>query len=243
MDAISPTASFISRISLNFVSPRRPLTDPAPKSVPTLATLGLSIRRPLIIVDVDEVLGLFMKGFAKFLESQDLELRFDRYGLFQNIYRRGASEHLELAEGHRLFEIFFRTACGDMEPAPGAVAALDRLGRRAEILILSNAPAQAETLRADWLRRHGLPGALILSTGPKGPVAAGLTAQTARRSAFVDDLVPHLDSVAEHTPATATFQHIADPRLRPLAPRSDKHPRIDDWADLADAIEAAVHGG
>jgi hypothetical protein len=219
-----------------------PIRAPTPslESVPSLERLGLARDRPLVVVDVDEVLGLFMLGFGAFIAERGYELRFDRFALFQNIYRPGAAEHLDLAEGHRLFDEFFRTGCGEIEPAPGAVEALRRLGARAEILILSNAPAEAERLRAAWLRRHGLPQALILSSGPKGPITAALVAQTSGRSAFVDDLIPNLDSVAEHAPSTATFQHVADLRLRPLAPRSDRHPRIDDWAELREAIEAAI---
>jgi hypothetical protein len=208
---------------------------------PRLETLGLSRDRPLVIVDVDEVLGLFMQGFGRFLESRGLEFRVDRFALFQNIYRPGAAEHLAVEEGRRHFDDFFRTHCGEIEPAPGAVAALNRLSRAAEILILSNAPAEAERLRGQWLKRHGLPHPLILNTGPKGPVTAALVGQTPQRAAFVDDLLPNLDSVAEHAPAVATFQHVADPRLQPLAPVApDRHPRIDDWAELAAAIEAAV---
>jgi len=202
--------------------------------------LGLSRERPLVIVDVDEVLGLFMQGFGKFLESRGFEFRVDRFALFQNIYSPGAAEHLDLTEGRKLFEDFFRTGCGEIEPAPGAVEALERLSRRAGILILSNAPAEAERLRAEWLKHHGFPEALILSSGPKGPITAALTAQTAQPTAFVDDLIPNLDSVAEHSPTTATFQHVADLTLRPLAPRSDRHPRIDDWTELGEAIAAAI---
>lgn len=209
---------------------------------PTLDSLGLSRDRPLVIVDVDEVLGLFMQGFGKFLESRGFEFRMDRFALFQNIYRPGAAEHLDLSAGRELFDDFFRTGCGEIEPAPGAIEALAALSRRAELLILSNAPADAERLRAQWLKRHGLPQALILSSGPKGPITAALTAQTAQRTAFVDDLIPNLDSVAEHSPATATFQHVADLRLRPLAPRSERHRRIDDWAELGAAIEASIRG-
>jgi hypothetical protein len=207
---------------------------------PRLEVLGLSRERPLVIVDVDEVLGLFMQGFGKFLESRGFEFRVDRFALFQNIYRPGATVHLELPLGRKLFDDFFRTGCGEIEPAPGAVEALERLSRRAGILILSNAPPDAERLRGEWLKRHGLPQALILNTGPKGPITAGLVAQTSQPTAFVDDLLSNLDSVAEHAPATATFQHVADLRLRPLAPRSDRHRRIDDWRELGEAIEASI---
>ena len=210
--------------------------------IPSLDKLGISRDRPLVIVDVDEVLGLFMKGFGGFLDARGYDFRIDRFALFQNIYARGAAEHLDLEAGRALFNEFFATHCAEIEPAPGAIEALIRLHRRAEILILSNAPPQAEQHRGQWLRRHGLAHPLILSTGPKGPITAGLVAQTPQRTAFIDDLLPNLDSVAEHAPATATFQHVADERLRPLAPSApERHPRIDDWADLAAAIEAAIH--
>lgn len=207
---------------------------------PTLASLGLSIERPLVLVDVDEVLGLFMQGFGDFLIGQGLEMRIERFALFQNIYRPGATEHLDVAEGRKLFDVFFATRCHEIEPAPGGIEALQRLSKSAEILILSNAPAEAERLRRDWLRKHRLAHPLILNSGPKGPIAAALVAQTPQKTAFVDDLLPNLDSVKDHAPGTATFQHVADLRLRPYAPRSDRHPRIDDWAELAEAIEAAV---
>ena len=209
-------------------------------NIPTLASLGLSSERPLVLVDVDEVLGLFMQGFGDFLAGEGLEMRVEKFALFQNIYRPGATEHLEIPEGSRLFDAFFSGHCDQIEPAPGAIAALNRLRDHAEILILSNAPADAEVLRTRWLAKHGLKHPLILNSGPKGPIAAGLTAQTPEPTAFVDDLLSNLDSVADHSPATATFQHVADLRLRPFAPRSERHRRIDDWAELGAALEAAV---
>jgi hypothetical protein len=202
--------------------------------------LGLSAARPLVLVDVDEVLGLFMQGFGAFLAGRGLEMRIDRFALFQNIYRPGATEHLEIAEGRKLFDAFFSGHCDEIEPAPGAIAALNKLAASAEILILSNAPADAERLRTEWLRKHGMLHPLILNSGPKGPIASALVAQTRQPTAFVDDLIPNLDSVAEHSPTTATFQHVADLRLRPFAPRSERHPRIDDWAELGEAIQASI---
>lgn len=211
-----------------------------PATNPTLHHLGLSAERPLVLVDVDEVLGLFMQGFGDFLAGRGLEMRIERFALFQNIYRPGAVEHLDVAEGRALFDAFFAGHCHEIEPAPGAIDALNRLAGAAEILILSNAPADAERLRTQWLRKHGLVHPLVLNTGPKGPVAAALVEQTPHPTAFVDDLLPNLDSVAEHSPRTATFQHVADLRLRPFAPRSERHPRIDDWRELGEAIEAAI---
>lgn len=209
-------------------------------TAPTLASLGLSTSRPLVLIDVDEVLGMFMQGFGDFVASRGLEMRIERFALIQNIYRPGESAHIDLEEGKMLIDAFFAEHCDQIEPAPGAIAALNRLGRSAEILILSNAPPQGEKRRAAWLAQHGMDHPLVLNSGPKGPIAAGLIAQTPHPTAFVDDLLPNLDSVADHAPGTATFQHVADTRLRPFAPQSERHPRIDDWADLGAAIEAAI---
>jgi hypothetical protein len=218
------------------------LADPPPPTAPSLESLKLSRERPLVLIDVDEVLGMFMQGFGDFVGARGLEFRIERFALLQSIFRPGEAEHLPLAEGKVLLDAFFRTGCGDIEPAPGAIAAVNRLARHAEIVILSNAPAEAETLRAAWLKRHGMAHPLILNVGPKGPIAAGLISQTALPTAFIDDLLPNLDSVADHAPATATFQHVADERLRLFAPRSDRHRRIDDWAELGQAVERAVRG-
>jgi hypothetical protein len=47
--------------------------------------------------------------------------------------------------------------------------------------------------------------------------------------------------VAEAAPAVATFQHVADHRLRPLAfAAPERHARIDDWEELGRAIAAAI---
>ena len=90
-----------------------------PSTSPTLRDLGLSAERPLVLVDVDEVLGLFMQGFGDFLAGRGLEMRIERFALFQNIYRPGAAEHLDVAEGRRLFDAFFAGHCHEIEPAPG----------------------------------------------------------------------------------------------------------------------------
>jgi hypothetical protein len=209
--------------------------------VPDLNSLGLAPDRPLLIVDVDEVLGLFVEGFGRFLESRGLEMRIDRYALFQNIYRPGDTEHLPIEDGRKLFDDFFRYGSGDIEPAPGAALALASLSRDAGIVILSNAPGHARLARARWLGRHGLDYPLILNTGPKGPLTAGLAAQTPAPVAFIDDILSNLDSVEQAAPMVRRFQHVADPRLRPFAPSApERHTRLDHWPDLHDALAQAI---
>jgi hypothetical protein len=203
--------------------------------------MGIDPGRPLLIVDVDEVLGLFMQGFGTFLEGRGYEFRVDRFALFQNIYRPGAAEHLPIEEGRAHFDDFFRYACADMVPAPGGAEALRDLSRQAGVVILTNAPGHGRLARARWLGRHGMDYPLILNSGPKGPLASSLASQVRGRAVFIDDLLPNLDSVAEHAPAVTRFQHVADPRLQPLAPsKPDLHRRIDDWHELREAIREAI---
>jgi hypothetical protein len=84
----------------------------------------------------------------------------------------------------------------------------------------------------------------VVGSGPKGPAVAAIAALTRGRAAFVDDLLPNLDSVAAEAPHVARFQTVADARLRPFAfCAPDRHPRIDDWDELGKAIAAAIGSG
>lgn len=193
---------------------------------------------PLVIVDVDEVLARFMHGFGTFIARHGFELRFDRYALFQNIYRPGETQHLDLIAGRLLFDDFFRDGADDLLPAEGAADALADLSTRAGVVILTNAPEHGRQARGRWLKTHGFDYPLVINSGPKGPSAADLAGRTRGPSVFVDDLLPQLDSVAASAPAIARFQMVADERLRPLAPTDPaRHPRIDLWPDLKAAIE------
>jgi hypothetical protein len=194
-----------------------------------------------VVVDVDEVLAMFMRGFEKFLGGHGLEMRLERFAIFQNIFRPGESEHLDVAAGRALFERFFEVDVEDIDPAPGAPEALRSLARDASIVILTNAPVQSREPRSRWLVKHGFDYPLVVGAGPKGPPVAALAAMTQAKTAFVDDLLPNLDSVAEKAPAVARFQLVADERLRPLAfTAPERHPRIDDWDELGRAIARAI---
>jgi hypothetical protein len=195
----------------------------------------------LVIVDVDEVLAQFMRGFGLFIERHGFELRIDRYALFQNIYRPGETEHVDLILGRGLFDDFFRDGAEDLLPSIGAADALAGLSRRASVVILTNAPEHGRQARVRWLKTHGFDYPLVINSGPKGPSAAELSARTRGPAAFIDDLLPQLESVAQAAPAVGRFQMVADERLRPLAPCDPiRHTRIDDWPALASALETRL---
>src|SRR6478672_2536272 len=74
---------------------------------PEIEALQVHPGRPLLLVDVDEVLAMFMHGFERFLGARGLEMRIDRFALFQNIFKPGESEHLDVSAGRVLFDEFF----------------------------------------------------------------------------------------------------------------------------------------
>jgi hypothetical protein len=208
---------------------------------PEVETLHVDPDRPLIVVDVDEVLGLFMRGFEVFVGGHGLEMRIDRFALFQNLYRPGEATHVDVSHGRRLFDAFFACDPHRMDVVPGAASALAGLADCATIVILSNAPEVCRATRARWLAENGLPYPLVIGAGPKGPTVAALASRTRAPTAFVDDLLPNLDSVEAEAPHVHRFQSVADERLRPFAPSApDRHPRFDSWVDLAPAIAHAL---
>ena len=204
---------------------------------PEVFDLLIPADRPLVVVDVDEVLGMFMRGFEAFVGGHGIEMRIDRFALFQNLYRPGESTHVDVSHGRRLFDAFFECDPQTMDVAPGAAEALAGLADHATIVILTNAPAGCRPARSRWLIENGLPYPLVIGAGPKGRAVAALAARTRHAAAFVDDLLPNLDSVAQEAPDVHRFQSVADERLRPFAPSApNRHPRFDTWPALAEAI-------
>ena len=196
---------------------------------------------PLVIVDVDEVLGLFMRGFEAFIVRAGYEMRIERFALFQSIYEPGSDQHLDIARGRVLFDEYFAGEVEHMELTPGAAAALAAFAEVASVIILTNAPPQGRDPRTRWLIRNGLDFPLVINSGPKGASVAAIAAKTSGTVAFIDDLMPNLESVAEAAPHVSRFQLVADERLRPHAHSApERHPRYDDWADLQAAVLEAI---
>jgi hypothetical protein len=208
---------------------------------PDHAAAVIDPEKPLLIVDVDEVLALFVQGFSRFVEVRGYELRMERFALFQNIYRPGESTHLDVEAGQALFETFFRIGCEEIDPVPHAADSLRHLAQHASVVILTNAPEQGRAGRGRWLTRHAMDYPLIFNTGYKGAAVASLAGRTRGPCAFVDDMLGNLDSAAEAAPGVHRFQLVADERLRDLAPAApERHRRIDHWPTLAEELQAAL---
>jgi hypothetical protein len=204
-------------------------------------TIPVDPNGPLLIVDVDEVLAFFLRGFERTVNAAGLQLRMDRYALLANIYEPGAGEPVPIERGKALFDRFFETETDKLDPVPGAADGLRRLSAIAQVVVLTNAPAAAREGRGRWLVAHGMDYPLIINEGLKGPECARLAARTGGPAVFVDDLLPNLLSVKEHAPAITLFQSVADPRLRSMAPTDAAVcARHDDWATLEPALAAAL---
>ncbi|MES2035438.1 MAG: hypothetical protein V4466_14790 [Pseudomonadota bacterium] len=207
----------------------------------TLPDLTIPSTAPLLIVDVDEVLAHFMGGFERYVGRQGYEMRIDRFALFQNLYRPGETDHLDFETGKALFDQFFFDGADDLDPVEGAADALATLSQDASVVILTNAPAHALESRTGWLSQHGFDYPMLLNSGLKGPTIKEMAALTSGKAAFIDDLLPNLDSSEESAPAVGRFQIIADQRLRPYAPIApDRHGLHEDWATLGPALKASI---
>ncbi len=218
------------------------MTDtPLPIAPPLDIGLHIDPERPLIIVDVDEVLAMFMAGFERFVGRHGLEMRIDKFALFQNIYPLGGQEHIDVPTGRKLFDTFFEDEVGEIDAAPGAAEVMAAWARSANIVILTNAPDHCRRRRAQWLIDRGMPYPMIVNSGLKGPPVAELASRTSGPAAFLDDLLSNLDSVAASAPEVRRFQMCADIRLRPYAFRApERHTAIDDWPEMGKAVAEAL---
>ena len=70
------------------------------------ATVPISLTRPLLIIDADEVLLLFADGFDKFLAPHGYYLDFSSYRLFGNVRRKDDNAALSDEQVTKLLDEF-----------------------------------------------------------------------------------------------------------------------------------------
>ncbi len=201
------------------------------------------LKRPLLILDADEVLLQFMHGLEAFLHSNGFELRLSSFQITGNVFARDTHEPAPAGDVKALMQRFFAEATHTLVAVPGAADAVRTLAVHADIVVLSNIPeAQRETRQAN-LTAQGFPYPVIANTGGKGEAVATLAAGRRHFVGFVDDLPPQHSSVAEHAPHVHRLHLVADPRLRLLLPQAaDAHARIDDWSQAQSHILKHIQG-
>lgn len=207
----------------------------SPPAAAALESLSLTGTRPVIVCDADEVLVKFIAGLETFLTGRGFHLDVSSLAIHGNV--RHGPEGDVVARDHvtELLQAFFAEGTETLEPVDGAADALASLSAHAEIVILSNVPAQDSQKRSRNLRSHGMDYPLIPNEGVKGPALAAIAARAQGQPIFfIDDLPHNLKSAAEHAAHSTRLHYMADPRLSRLMPTSvHAHYRPSDWHDAA----------
>lgn len=216
------------------------MSDLAPATRDALDRLDLG-RRPLAIVDVDEVVLRFVPHLEAFIGAQGYRLEVRSFGITGNVSRLGSCRAVPAPEVAALIAGFFAAHVGDQEPVPGAAAALARLAARLDVVLLSNVPAEHGARRAARLADLGLTHPLVVNDGPKGPAVAHLARRVTHPLFFVDDGPQNLTSVRDAATEARLVHFVDDPRYFRLAPDvAGTWLKTRDWTEVAARIEAAL---
>jgi hypothetical protein len=202
-----------------------------------LRKLNLDPHRPLIVTDADEVLTYFISGLERFLSRNGYWLDLKNFAITGNIRKQGSNEVSSREQVQGLLADFFITDTELLDPVDGAADALNALARRAQIIVLSNVPLEAQDARQRWLRKHGMDFPLVANAGSKGLPLRYLSQQIVAPMFFLDDLPPHIDAVAEHASQVWRLHFIADKRLASFAsPAQNSHFHTSHWPDAHNFI-------
>ena len=202
------------------------------------ALSGIVPGRPLVIVDVDEVILRFVDGFDRFLRDRGLYLDLTSYRLQGNVKSLADNATLLDVEVAALLEEF-RQDLDSLEAVPGARESLANLSHLAGIVILSNiAEARAPARRRNLLSQ-GFDYPLVANDGPKGIAVKKLAAHALAQSFFIDDIPQQLVSAAEMAPQVFRIHLVGDIRLAGLlSPTFPAHCYAENWAAAEKFIKA-----
>jgi hypothetical protein len=191
----------------------------------------LTLGRPLLIVDADEVLLRFVEGFDRFLRERELFLDLTSYRLHGNVRRQDDRTPVLDVEVTALLDEF-RADLDSLEIVDGARDSLHSLAPHLDIVVLTNISPSQAIPRMRNLKGFGLDLPLVTNSGLKGETVKALAARSGRPSFFVDDIPQNLASAAQHAPDVTRIHLIGDDRLKPLLPAAEHaHFRADGWKD------------
>ncbi|MEQ1952669.1 hypothetical protein [Mesorhizobium sp. CN2-181] len=211
-----------------------------PETARQIAELSLDTR-PLLVLDVDDVLMEFVRPFMLFLDAQGLELTLATFRLHGNIRDKKTGEALDREPVSALIDGFFAVQAEWQTPLEGAVGAIAELARQAEIVMLTAMPHRHRATRRAHLDRLGFPYPLLTTETAKGPAIRELRGMTARPVAFVDDIPHNLVSVRAAVSEAHLFHLMALPQMRSLLPPLPEQIEIvDDWREAEPRIAAAL---
>jgi hypothetical protein len=193
--------------------------------------------RPLLVLDVDDVLLDFVKPFPAYLESRGYKLTLDSFRLHGNIADIATGVAAEAGTVTELIDAFFVAQSEWQGVTEGAADALKFIGDRAEIILLTAMPHRHRQSRIDYLDGLGFKYPLLTTEMAKGPAIERLRGDSGRPVAFVDDQPRNLASAKESVPDVHLFHLMADISLRAMLPPPPEGAHVvDDWKEAAPKI-------
>ncbi|NCP11940.1 MAG: HAD family hydrolase [Sphingomonadales bacterium] len=199
--------------------------------------------RPLIVTDCDEVLLHMVVPFRDWLdEAHDIDFRMRGASFAGALHRRKCGSQVEREEVWPLLDEFFNHQMHRQYAAPGAFAALARIGELADIVVLSNVGDAIHERRVAQLAAHGLACRLVTNRGEKGPALRRIVDEFAPSlTVYLEDLEIHHASAAEHVPEAWRLQMVIEPEIAAAIPKArHAHARIDGWAEAEPWIMARL---
>lgn len=197
--------------------------------------------RPLLVLDVDDVVLEFIRPFPNFLEKRGLQLTLKSFHLTGNVAETATGRLVEQAEVTALLDEFFDAQAEWQSVTIGAADALAEIGRHAEIVLLTAMFHRHRAARRAHLDALGLAYPLLTTEMAKGPAVAKLRGATRRSVAFVDDQPANLLSARESVADAHLFHLMADNSLRDfLPPIPDDITVVEDWDDALPKIVKAL---
>ena len=209
-----------------------------------LEALEITPGRPLIAVDVDDCLAVFVDHLHRFIGTLGYEMRLDRYELEGSMFPTGSDAPLPFAECIELINRFFESECARQGAVPGGAEALRSLSADAQIVILTNVPAFAGDARRQNLAGLGIPWPVVVNAGGKGRAMAWLADAAGAPAAFVDDSVRQVESVAKHAPEVVRLHFAGAEFIRRLFPDCAAATRqVHDWEEAERVLRAELRLG
>ena len=124
--------------------------------------------RPLLVLDVDDVVLEFIRPFPRFLEERGFSLTFNSFRLTGNIAEHSSGRLIEQPEVTALLDEFFGSQADWQSITDGASEALAMFGDRVEIVLLTAMPHKHRATRRAHLDALGLSYPLLTTEMAKG---------------------------------------------------------------------------
>ncbi len=209
-----------------------------PETARQIAELARDAR-PLLVLDVDEVVLEFVEPLSAFLKREGYELKTETFRLHGNVVEAQTGSLVDQESVRALLFEFFAVQEQWQTAAESALEIVETIARSAEIVMLTAMPHEYRAARRRLLDRLGFSYPVLTTEAAKGPAIRQLRGVMPRPVAFVDDIPHNLTSVQKHVPDAALVHLMAHEGMRAqLPPLDEAINRADDWKHAGDIILA-----